>query len=190
MNAADAAAVARCATGDVDGLEVLYKRYVGSCLSHARSILVDSHHAEGAVQEAYLDLWRCADRFDGHRSSVRGWLLMLTHRKAIDRVRTEQRRKTSVLVAEHDRADDRPGPDVQVLTSLIGQEAREALEALVPVKREALMLAYWGGYTQREIADLTSTPLGTVKTRTASAMRDLRAVLVQSGLSPDAAVSA
>ena len=170
---ADAACVAACAAGDSAGLEALYEQYAGSCLRHARSILVDQHHAEDAVQEAYLELWRNASRFDPRRSSVRSWLLMLTHRRAVDRVRVEQRRQTCVLTPELDPVDDRLGPGELALVTLAGEQARQALETLTPCKRQAIMLAYWGGYTQREIAALTGTPIGTIKTRMRSALQDL-----------------
>ena len=176
---AEAAAVARCAAGDGTALEMLYQQHARSCLRLARSVLVDGHHAEDAVQEAYLELWCHADRFDSSRSSVRGWLLMLTHRKAVDRVRREQRRSTVMLVPEHDVSDEGPSTEMQAVSQVLGRQAVEALAALEPVKREALVLAYWGGYTQREIAVLTSTPIGTVKSRMHAAMKDLARLLPQ-----------
>ncbi len=91
---------------------------------------------------------------------------MLTHHRAVDRVRSEQRRAASALGEKDDHPDDRPGPEVQAITALLGEGAVSALALLTADKREALVLAYWGGYTQREIAVMTSTPLGTVKTRT------------------------
>lgn len=164
--------------GDGQALEELYTNHAGSCLALARSILVDPHHAEDAVQEAFLDLWRHPARFDQGQSSVRSWLLLLTHRKAVDRVRCEQRRKTSVLVPADDaHEDERAGPESQAITALAGDRTRDALAALPTAQREALVLAYWGGYTQREIAALTSTPIGTVKSRMYTAMKDLSASL-------------
>jgi len=177
-NVGDTAVLTQCAAGNAEALEALYSRYGSSCLWLARSIVMDFHHAEDVVQEAYLDLWRCADRFDGGRSSVRTWLMMLTHRKAVDRVRSEQRRQTLMLVPEHDCADGRQGPDAQALISVLGQQAREALATLSPVKREVVVLAFWGGYSQSEIAGLTSTPLGTVKSRMRVALKDLDARLL------------
>ena len=182
---ADAAAVAACATGDGAALETLYGQYAGWCLRHARSILVDPHHAEDAVQEAYLELWRNAGRFDPSRSTVRSWLLMLTHRRAVDRVRMEQRRQTCLLTPELDPVDERLGPSELALITLAGEQARRALEALTPCKRQAIVLAYWGGYTQKEIAAITQTPIGTVKTRMRSALQDL-----SSGLSRESAPGA
>ena len=181
----DAAAVAACATGDGAALEALYGQYAGSCLRHARSIRVDEHPAEDAVQEASLELWRNAGRFDPSRSTVRSWLLMLTHRRAVDRVRMEQRRQTCLLTPELDPVDDRLGPSELALMALAGEQARRALEALTPCKRQAIVLAYWGGFTQKEIAAITQTPIGTVKTRMRSALQDLG-----SGLPRDTAPSA
>jgi RNA polymerase sigma factor (sigma-70 family) len=177
QDSADAAALARCAIGDVSGLEELYRQYASACLAHTRSILRDRHHAEDVVQEAYLDLWRTGGRFDGRLSSVRTFLLMVTHRRAIDRVRSEQRRQASPLGPEHDRPDGALGPDAQTLLALLSQQTRSALAVLPSARREAIVLAYWGGYTQREIASLTGTPIGTVKSRMHAAMCELRAAL-------------
>lgn len=179
---ADAAAVAACADGDDTALEQLYDRYGSACLHHARSVLVDPQYAEDAVQEAFLELWRNAARFDPTQCSVRSWLLMLTHRRAVDRTRTEQRRQTCLLSAEHDVADDRRGPPEHAVAALAGEHARQALAVLPARKREVLVLAYWGGFTQREIAGLTRTPIGTVKTRMRSALQDLGAHLGQDAL--------
>jgi len=166
--------VDRWEAGDADGLEVLYALHGRSCYGLALSVLRDAHHAEDAVQEAFVDLWRSRACFDARRSSVRSWLLMLTHRRAVDRVRTEQRRRTSALGPEHDFPDDRSGPDAQVITKLLAEQAQAALATLPAAQREALVLAYWGGYTQREIASLTGTPIGTVKSRMHAGMRHLR----------------
>lgn len=87
----DQAALARCAKGSGKALELLYERHATACLTRARAVLRDTNHAEDAVQEAFLVLWRNADRYDAQQCSVRSWLLMLTHRKAVDRARKEQR---------------------------------------------------------------------------------------------------
>ncbi len=172
---ADPETLARCATGCGSALELLYERYAGACLAHARSVLRDVGHAEDAVQEAFLDLWRHAGRYDARHGSVRTWLLMLTHRRAVDRVRAEQRRRATALGADDDRPDDSPPTDERALDLVLGEQARAALADLTHVKREALVLAYWGGRTQREIAVLTGAPLGTVKTRMHSALTELSA---------------
>lgn len=108
---------------------------------------------------------------------------------AVDRVRSEQRRRTLVLVPEDDPHDENPGPDAQALMRLLGTQARAALAELPPVKREAVVLAYWDGYTQSEIARLTQTPLGSVKSRMHGALRDLSAMLVPGTSTRSAALS-
>lgn len=177
MDACDAASIADCAAGDPTAFDHLYGRHGGACLALARQILVDAHYAEDTVQEVFLHLWRNASAFDGSRSSARMWLMMLTHHRAVDRVRFEQRRAASALGEKDDHPDDRPGPEVLAITALLGERAVSALALLTANKREALVLAYWGGYTQREIAVMTSTPLGTVKTRMRNALIQLHRFL-------------
>lgn len=184
---ADAAAVAACADGDPQALEDLYARHAPACLALARSILRDRDYAEDAVQEAYLDVWRHAARFDSRRSSVRSWLLLVTRSKAIDRVRHEDRRRAAALPEGHDCADERRGPEAHAVVAVLATEIRAVLSGLPAAKREALVLAYWGGYTQREIAGLTGAPLGTVKSRMLHAMLDLRSALDARALDGNAA---
>ena len=181
-NLLDAAALSQCTAGSEQALEQLYAEHGAACLSLARSILVDPDYAQDAVQEAFLHLWRHADRFDARRSTARAWLLMLTRCRAVDRVRVEERRKTLALAPHDDRPDSGPGPYQQAVTSLLGSQAVGALATLSQGKREAVVLAYWGGYTQREIAAMTSTPLRTVKTRTRDALRELAGALAETAL--------
>ena len=179
--------VADCAAGDALALEALYRRHGGACLAHARRVVVDTHLAQDVVQEVFLQVWRQAPRFDRQRSSVPAWLLMLTHRRSIDRIRSEQRRRTEELTPDRDGSDGRRGPEEHAVVAALSDEAQQALAALSPAKREVIVLAYWGGLTQSEIARWTGAPLGTVKTRTLAAMRELRPVVSQAGWSPDGA---
>lgn len=175
--AADVAAVAACRDGDPLGLEHLYQRHGSSCLGLARRLLRDRQYAEDAVQEAFLDLWRTAGRFDASRASARSWLLLLTHRRAVDRVRTEQRQSSTSVASLPDRPCDRQDTEMHVERALAGQALRRALRDLPGVQQEALVLAYWGGYSQSEVARLTRAPLGTVKDRTRRAMLRLALTL-------------
>ena len=175
-------AIAQCAAGDALALERLYAENSSACLSLARSILIDPQYAQDAVQEAFLHLWRHADQFDPARSTPRAWLLMLTRCRAVDRVRAEERRKTLTLTPADDRPDAAPGPSEQAVTALLATHAVGVIATLSPAKQEAVVLAYWGGYTQREIAQLTGTPLGTVKTRTRDALRELAAAFAVTGV--------
>ena len=172
----DKAVAARVLEGDGAALEALYARYGRPCYSLARRILSDEQLAQDVVQEVFLAVWRDVSRFDGSRGGFSTWLLSMTHHKAVDAVRREenQRKRRSSLEALEPREGDGPAVDDEVWTSLRGERVRESLAALPEAQREALVLAYFGGYTQREIAGLTSTPLGTVKTRMLAGMRRMR----------------
>ena len=175
----DKAVVARVVEGDGAALEALYGRYGRPCYSLARRILADEQLAQDVVQEVFLTVWRDASRFDAARGGFSTWLLSMTHHKAVDAVRREenQRKRRTGAEALEVRESDAPAVDDEVWTVLRGERVRDALAELPQAQREALVLAYFGGYTQREIAGLTSTPLGTVKTRMLAGMRRMRAGL-------------
>jgi len=175
----DRALVARVTEGDGGALEALYGRYGRACYGLARRILVDEQLAQDAVQEVFLTVWRDAHRFDAARGSFSSWLLSMTHHKAVDAVRREQnlrKRRTAVEVLE-DRHVEGPEVHDQVWSTLRRARVREAMGTLPEPQREALVLAYFGGFTQREIAGITQTPLGTVKTRMLTGMKRLKGVL-------------
>lgn len=159
---------------DLDGL---FRDNGAACYQLARGVLRDSQMAEDVVQEVFLQHWHQAGRFDPRRSSVRGWLLMLTYRKAVDRVRHEELRRVSTLQSHQDQASAERGPEAHAVASALGARVRRVLGTLPEAQRQSIALAYWGGYTQREIADMTDAPLGTVKTRMRSGLLTLRAAL-------------
>lgn len=172
----DRALVARVTEGDGGALEALYGRYGRACYGLARRILADEQLAQDAVQEVFLAVWRDASRFDASRGGFSTWLLSMTHHKAVDAVRREEnlrKRRTTADALEY-REDDAPKVDDAVWSLLRRERVREVLATLPEPQREALTLAYFGGYTQREIAGLTSTPLGTVKTRMLAGMRRMK----------------
>jgi len=149
--------------------------------------------AEDVVQEAFIAAWEARDRFDPTRSSLRSWLLMVTHRRAVDRIRAEQRHRDGRLALTEQQLLNESGrtssidPCDAVARAEVGEAVRAALLELPVLQRETLMLAHWGGYSQREIALLMCCPLGTVKTRCLAGMRHLRAVLESSAaLGPSA----
>lgn len=173
---ADRALVARVTEGDGGALEALYARYGRACFGLARRILGDEQFAQDVVQEVFLTVWRDASRFDATRGGFSTWLLSMTHHKAVDSVRREEtlrKRRTTSEVLET-RETDTPRVEDQVWSLLRRERVREVLQTLPVVQREALTLAYFGGYTQREIAGLTSTPLGTVKTRMLAGMKRMK----------------
>lgn len=172
----DRALVARVSEEDGAALEVLYGRYGRACFGLARRILADEQFAQDVVQEVFLTVWRDASRFDDSRGGFSTWLLSITHHKAVDSVRREEnlrKRRTSAEALET-RETDAPRVEDAVWSLLRRERVREVLATLSEPQREALTLAYFGGYTQREIAGLTATPLGTVKTRMLAGMRRMK----------------
>ena len=172
----DRALVARVTEGDGGALEALYARYGRACYGLARRILVDEQLALDAVQEVFLTVWRDASRFDATRGAFSTWLLSMTHHKAVDSVRREEnlRKRRTTDEALEVTESDAPRVEDAVWSLLRRERVREVLRTLPEPQREALTLAYFGGYTQREIAGLTSTPLGTVKTRMLAGMRRMK----------------
>jgi RNA polymerase sigma factor (sigma-70 family) len=168
---------------DADALEALYERYGRPAYSLARRILTEETLAQDVVQEVFLSLWRDAHRFDAGRGTVATYLLSMTHHRAVDVVRREEnlrRWRTSDEGLELE-VDPKVGVEGEVEASERRAEVRAALGELPAAQREALLLAYFGGYTQREVAALVGVPLGTVKTRMAAGMRKMKASLRDAG---------
>lgn len=185
----DAALVSRVADGDSGALADLYDRYHRPCYSLARRILGDERLAEDVVQEVFLVVWRDPSRFDPTRGAFATWLLSTTHHKAVDAVRREEnhrkRRASSEVLTTFE--SDAPSVDDMAWMGVRRARVRAALGTLPDAQREALGLAYFGGYTQREIAGLTGIPLGTVKTRMLAGMRRLRDELTELDDNPSGA---
>lgn len=153
-------------------------RYTRPALALARRIVIDERLAEDVVQEAFVAYWQHPDAFKADRGTLGAWLLSVVHHKAVDAVRREASHRR-----QHDALVERDGHDAPVdvaetaLTGLDGRPVRAALQSLPAAQREALVLAYWGGFTQRQIAARTGVPLGTVKTRMMVGMRALHKAL-------------
>jgi RNA polymerase sigma factor (sigma-70 family) len=174
----DAALLGQVADGDEEALETLYRRYGGACFALARRILDDNHLAEDVVQQVFTALWK-GSGFDVRRGALSTWLMSVTHHKSIDVLRKEapRRKRLASEQALLEVAVAGPTPDEEAWTRLRAERTRKALATLPAEQRELLLLAYYGGYTQSEIAGLTGVPLGTVKSRTLTAMRKLRDIL-------------
>jgi RNA polymerase sigma factor (sigma-70 family) len=179
--AADLELLRRVAAGDRGAIDDLYERFRRPALALARRVLADDVLAEDVLQDVFLGIWRDPAAFDDARGSVASWLLTMVHHKAVDAVRREESHRRRTARAEDDLALSAP-----IQTSDVEDDAwermeagrvRSALQALPDPQREALTLAYYGGYTQREVAALTGTPLGTVKTRMLAGMRRLKDTL-------------
>lgn len=180
--------------GDADGaaLSQLYQRFGRPCYSLARRICADEGLAEDVVQEVFLTLWRDPSRFDPSRGGFATWLLTLIHHKAVDAVRRESTIRRRMVAAPEAGEDwsptPVPGADQAAMARVAAGQVRAALHRLPQEQRQVLALAYFGGHTQREIAALTSVPLGTVKSRMFTAVQRLRSLLADQ-LGPDTLVA-
>jgi RNA polymerase sigma factor (sigma-70 family) len=174
----DAEVLRRIREGDQTAIDDLYARFRRPAFALARRILADDVLAEDVLQEVFLTVWRDPAAYERGRGSVASWLLAMVHHKAVDAVRREESQRRRQALAEEELVLDAPvaARDVEddVWTRVVSEQVRTALRALSAPQREALTLAYYGGYTQREVAALTGAPLGTVKTRMLSGMRRLK----------------
>jgi RNA polymerase sigma-70 factor, ECF subfamily len=171
----DEALPALIARGDDAALAELYDRFGGIAYRLAYRVLRDQVLAQDAVQEAFLTAWRTAVTFDARRGKASSWLLTLVHRRAVDLVRREDRRRGDPL-------DDIPAADVEAVdeTAEVREQRRAVQAALAQLpaeQREALELAYYGGLSQSELAERLGVPLGTVKSRMFVALGRLRDLL-------------
>jgi RNA polymerase sigma-70 factor (ECF subfamily) len=173
----DEAVLALIARNDELALAELYSRHGRLAYGLAYRILRDDALAQDAVQEAFLGVWRGAGRFTAERAKPTTWLLTLVHRRAVDLVRREERRRAEPLEPEHEAADVR-APD-QADDIARRESVRAALRTLPAEQREAIELAYYGGYTQSELAERLGQPIGTIKSRMFTGLSRLRDALAE-----------
>lgn len=177
-DAADDALMHRLRAGDRTAVDALFHRFRRPAFALARRILGDDGLAEDVLQEVFVGLWRAPSAFDRARGTVSAWVLGMVHHKAVDAVRREESQRRRQALAQADALlrtpTDRPDVEEAAWNRVVAARVRLALAAVPDAQREALTLAYFGGYTQREVAALTGTPLGTVKTRMLAGMRRLR----------------
>jgi RNA polymerase sigma factor (sigma-70 family) len=163
------------AVGDESALGALYDRFGHTAYGVALRILRDRALAEDAVQEAFLAVWRSAAGYRRERAKPATWILTLVHRRAVDLVRREDRRRAEPLDEEPDGVADSVPEEADV------RERRAAVQTalcqLPPDQRQALELAYYGGYTQSELAERLGVPLGTVKSRMFAGLTRLRELI-------------
>ncbi len=165
----------RSARGDEASFSVLYDATAARVYGLVLRVVRDPAQAEEVTQECFLDVWRTASRFDPDRGSAISWLLTIAHRKGVDRVRSAEaanRRDTtyhrSSGVVPHDETAE------AATSSLEAKRVRTAMTTLTAVQREALELAYFGGYTHTEVATMLDLPVGTAKTRIRDGLIRLR----------------
>jgi RNA polymerase sigma-70 factor, ECF subfamily len=171
----DEALVALVARSDDLAFAELYDRYGRLAYGLARRILRDAALAEDAVQDAFLSVWRSASRFSSERAPARVWIMTFVHRRAVDLVRKHERRRTEPLAPDHEQEDD--GAEEAVWLRMERERVQEAMRQLSDQQREAIELAYFGGFTQSELAEELGQPLGTIKSRMLSGLARLRELL-------------
>lgn len=175
----EAELVRQVGNGDAEALATLYRRYSGMLAGLAHRILGDGADAEEILQEAFVQVWKQASRYDARRSSVSTWLVLITRSRAIDRLRSRRVVQRTVASAQKETLDLHTSPEGarDVLNAERRDRLRSELGRLPAEQRQVLEMAFYEGMTQSEIASRAGIPLGTVKTRTLLAMKKLRAAL-------------
>jgi RNA polymerase sigma factor (sigma-70 family) len=171
--------------GDREAFARLYDLYGAAAYSLAARIVRDRELAADVVQNVFLAVWTGATQFDPGRGQPSTWIMTMTHHKAVDMVRREQRRRTEPLEVAGDHTTGEPPVEEQAWRGVASGHVREALQRLPDPHREVIELAYFAGYSQSELADRLAVPIGTVKSRTFAAMRALRDALGAAGLHPE-----
>ncbi|HEU0248545.1 MAG TPA: sigma-70 family RNA polymerase sigma factor [Gaiellaceae bacterium] len=169
--------MALVARGDEPALAELYDRVGRVAFGLAFRVLRDERHAEDAVQEAFLTVWRTAASFRAERAKASTWILTLVHRRAVDLVRREERRRAEPLAEEPAVEGAVEGTEEAAWLRFERERVQSALKQLPDVQREAIELAYYGGFSQSELADRLGVPLGTVKSRMFAGLARLRELL-------------
>jgi RNA polymerase sigma-70 factor, ECF subfamily len=175
----DEAVVALLARSDQAALAELYDRFGRVAYGLALRILRDDKLAEDAVQEGFLAAWRNADRFMPERGKASSWLLTLVHRRAVDLVRREDRRRTDPLPESARALTGSAEEDAWLRFER--ERVQAALRQLPDQQREALELAYYGGFSQTELAERLGQPVGTIKSRMFTGLARLRELLAEPG---------
>ncbi|UPK76726.1 ECF RNA polymerase sigma factor SigK [Nocardioidaceae bacterium SCSIO 66511] len=165
----------RAARGEVAAFERIYDEVAGAVLGVAVRVLRNRAIAEEVAQEVLVEVWRTAARYEPRRGSGKSWILTIAHRRAVDRVRHEQamsERDYNAASASESRGFDEVSETVE--GGLEREQVRRCLEGLTDLQRESVTLAYYDGYTYREVARLLDSPLGTIKTRMRDGIARLR----------------
>jgi len=175
----DEALLEAVADADEQALGELYDRFGRPAYGLALRILRDAALAEDAVQEAFLQVWRGAGGYRPERAKASTWVLTFVHRRAVDLVRREERRRGEPAESLPEQLT--PGADEAAITRSRREIVQDALSRLPADQREAIQLAYYGGLTQTELAERLNQPLGTIKSRMFTGLQRLQTLLVESG---------
>jgi RNA polymerase sigma-70 factor (ECF subfamily) len=173
----------RTAQGDQEALAALYARYATPVYSLARFMLGQSALAEEATQDIFLNIWLKAGSYDPQRGGPRSWIMSVAHHKVVDVIRSRRRVWSMTDPGGYETLETLPSrqtpTDVEAMLNLERERLRQALSVLPPAQQEAIILAYFEGYSQSEIAQKLEQPLGTIKTRVRLALQKLRTALEQ-----------
>ena len=167
--------LARVAQGDQAAFAALYDQIAPRVLGLVRRLLRDHAQSEEVTQEIFLEIWQTATRYDSNKGGASTWIMTMAHRRAVDRVRASQAsrdRDTKIGIRDYDAQYDNVSETVQ--TRVEHERVEKAMLRLTELQRQAVSLAYYGGYSHSEVAKLLSVPIGTVKTRLRDGMIRLR----------------
>jgi RNA polymerase sigma-70 factor (ECF subfamily) len=165
----------RVAQGDRTAFAELYDRSAPRVFGLVKRLLRDHAQSEEVTQEIFLEIWQSATRYDHSKGSAVAWMLTMAHRRAVDRVRASQAsRDRDVRIGIRDFAAEYDSVAENVEVKIESERVKEAMKRLTELQRQAVQLAYFGGYSHSEVASMLSVPIGTVKTRLRDGMIRLR----------------
>jgi RNA polymerase sigma-70 factor (ECF subfamily) len=165
----------RVARGDQAAFGELYDQMAPRVLGLVRRLLIDHAQSEEVTQEIFLEIWQTATRYEEQRGGASTWIMTMAHRRAVDRIRASQAgRDRDTRIGIRDRAVEYDQVSETVEIRIEHERVERAMNRLTELQRQAISLAYYGGYTQSEVAELLHVPLGTVKTRLRDGMIRLR----------------
>jgi RNA polymerase sigma-70 factor (ECF subfamily) len=162
---------------DETALAELYDQYASFVYGLAARVIGDVRAAEDITQDVFVYVWECPDRFDSERGTLRSWLGTLAHRRAVDYVRREEARRRRTARDAARRVSTIPDVDEMAMALVMAERVRDALESLPTEQRDAIQLAYFGGNTYRQVAEVLGIPEGTAKSRLRLGLRRIAEVL-------------
>jgi RNA polymerase sigma-70 factor (ECF subfamily) len=167
---------------DAEAFEVFYDRHGGAAYSLAYRILGERGAAEDCIQEAFISIWRSGGRFDPTRGSVRSWTLSIVRNRAIDALRSKAGKAPKLTFDDEEILESRPSAELteeEAMRHETATEVRGALSQLPGEQSKVIQLAYFGGFSQSEIASMLNVPLGTVKGRMRLGLEKIRGELAE-----------
>lgn len=165
----------RVSTGDQAAFSELYDEISPRVFGLVKRLLVDHAQSEEVTQEIFLEIWQSASRFDPNKGGASTWILTMAHRRAVDRVRASQSsRDRDIRIGIRDRDADYDHVSETVEVRIEHERVEQAMQRLTELQRQAITLSYYGGYSNSEVSELLSVPIGTVKTRIRDGMIRLR----------------